>query len=282
MSRRALGQPVRSAVVRTALLCAAVVLAVRPPTAGAIGLDGDDPNDRYVATGSVLLGGTFVGDPGVREGAVRCPGCRWRLATVCSPADLGQGETCPAAYAGCPVGSYRMRLARWSPAEPWWAWVGLVCVGPDGVGPVSIDEVASRLREQVVRLVPPARPRLQPARSTLTNLPTVALTGQRRVLGPLALDVLGQAVTLQAEAVWRWTWGDGADLVTTDPGRAWPQASVVHTYRRPGPTTVVLTSTWSARFTVGGLGPFDVAGPPVTQTSSLALEVRQALARLVR
>jgi hypothetical protein len=262
-------------------LLATLVLGLPAVGARATGIDGDDANDRYIASGSVLLGDTFVGDPGVRERAARCPGCQWRLATVCRPSSVDQGETCGAAYAGCPAGSYRMRVARWSTAEPWWQWVGLVCVGP-GVGPVPIDAVAGVLRKQVVQLVPPARPRLEPSGTTLANLPTVAMAGQPRVLGPLDLVVLGQAVRLEAEATWTWAWGDGGSLATTDPGRPWPAATVLHTYRLAGLHRVVLTTTWSARFTVGGLGPFDVAGPPVTQTAGLPLRVRQALARLVR
>jgi hypothetical protein len=245
----------------------------------ATGVGGDDVNDGYIATGSVLLGPTFDGGDGERRRAAACPGCRWRLATVCRPGDLNQGETCPGAYANCPVGGYRMRIARWTPSEPWWTWVGQVCVGP-GIGPISIDEIGAVARDRVERLLPRQVPALQPARVTLTALPTVAVTGQPRVVA-LDLSVAGHDVRVEATASWTWDFGDGVQLRTLDPGRAWPDATVTHVFRAPGARTVVLTSTWSAVFTVDDLGPFDVPPPALTQVTRLPLIVRQARSHLV-
>ena len=55
-----------------------------------------------------------------------------------------------------------------------------------------------------------------------------------------------------------------------------------HTYTSSEDRSVVVTTTWEGTFMVDGLGPFPIAGPPVTQVSPpIAVVVRGARSELV-
>jgi hypothetical protein len=70
-------------------------------------------------------------------------------------------------------------------------------------------------------------------------------------------------VSVVATAMWQWRFGDGATLETLDPGGRYPHLGVAHAYRRAGAFRAECTTTWSATFSVDGLGPFPVSGPVV-------------------
>ena len=57
---------------------------------------------------------------------------------------------------------------------------------------------------------------------------------------------------------------------------AWPNDAVAHTYGSAGTFPVVVTTEWQAWFTVDGLGPFPVEGPPVARS---AIRCHWSLAR---
>ena len=81
--------------------------------------------------------------------------------------------------------------------------------------------------------------------------------------------------------MWHWDFGDGSAGDFTDPGGPYPDRAVTHSYGWAQTFRVTVTATWSAQFWVDGVGPFAVAGPPITQTAPLALPVQQARAVLV-
>ena len=262
------------------VLAPLLALTLVVPAAQADDVGGDDEGDGYVATGSVLLDASYDGSDGDRRGAADCPGCRWRLRSVCRPGELAGEESCAGAWAGCPVGATRMRLFVWAPAEPWWRDIGTICAGaPDAI--VSIDDIGTRVRDRVEEYLPVLRPALQPAGRTLAGLPTVLLSRQPRSVGPVALDVLGHEVRLTATPRWRWGFDAGDDVVTAHPGSPWPAAPLTHVFAVPGRARVEVTTTWTATFTVEGFGPFDVPPPLVTQTARLAIVVAEGRAHLV-
>jgi hypothetical protein len=131
-------------------------------------------------------------------------------------------------------------------------------------------------------LLPSLDPSFQPAAGGLVNLPVLLAAGQPTAfradgirLGPFDVD-------LQASPIWRWDFGDGAQLETTSAGGPWPDDSVAHTYRQGAVSLpVTVTTMWQGTFTVDGLGPYPIAGPPVSQQATVALPVRGARARLL-
>ena len=241
----------------------------------------DDVVDGYVADGSLVLDETFDGSAADRQSAAACPGCRWRYLPYCRTTPVPGGwDTCPATASWCPPGSSRVRLLRWTADRPWWETVGSTCVGA-GRGPVPVEAVATALRETVLALLPPLRPGSSPAAGTLVGLPTYLSSGQPSRVGPVDLTVLGVPVQLQAVPRWSWDLDDGTVLVTDDPGGPWPAGGVVHRFAAVGSRRITVTTTWAATFTVSGLGPYEVAGPAVTQQAGVLLAVREARAVLV-
>ena len=70
-------------------------------------------------------------------------------------------------------------------------------------------------------------------------------------------------------------------LTSDDPGGPWPNMAISHSYAHSGAYPVSVSSTWEAWFTVDGLGPWPVGGPPVVQVASpppvLVVEARAEL-----
>jgi hypothetical protein len=162
-----------------------------------------------------------------------------------------------------------------------WTVVGRMCQGD--APPRTVTDLGAEVRDSAEQLLPPLRVRLQPSGSALVNLPVVGRTGQPRGgLHDADLSVLGLAVRIDARVRWSWDWSDGQAQWSSSPGGRWPDDSVSHVYRTPGPRTAAVTAVSRAEFSVEGLGPFAVPGPPLTQRGSQRIEVRAGRATLVR
>lgn len=259
------------------LTAAVVQPALADPCSGAdCNVVGDPEQAAYVGTGGLLLpAGSFTGSDQDRTDAASCPNCRWSLALMCR----GDGTCTPAAQS-CPGDEIRYIVLLWRPESPVWREVGLVCLGP--VGPITVQDVADLLHDRVLEHVPPLQPSMQPEARTLVQLRTVFASGQPRSLGERDFNLVGFAVTLQGRATWTWDFGDGGVFNTQEPGGAWPNTDVSHTFTRPGRYAVQVSSAWRAWFTVGGFGPYPVGGDPVVQQApSIPVDVLEARAELV-
>lgn len=239
---------------------------------------GDDESDRYVGSGGLVLPSS-VGDR-TRTEVAGCLGCEWRLSSPCAtPVDgnpfSGQ-PTCLSVVRGCPAMAELLR-AWFRPASGPWREIGLVCIGPGG--PVTVVVVGLEVRERMARAVPPPLPGAQPERGVVAQLPVIFDSGQPADGLHVAWLIGGHPVTLDAAARWRWEFGDGSVLTTADPGGRFPHSSVAHAYRAAGRFTVHVQVTWSARYTVAGLGPFDVP-EPVVQSATLGVTVGEGRAVL--
>jgi hypothetical protein len=110
---------------------------------------------------------------------------------------------------------------------------------------------------------------------TLINIPTNVLVQAPRVV--LTTTLLGLQVRVRATATtYRWVFGDGGTLTTSDPGARYPELRTAHTYLDPGPYTLTLTTTYAGEYSVRG-GPWlpidgtaQVASPPVRLTAYAA------------
>jgi hypothetical protein len=145
--------------------------------------------------------------------------------------------------------------------------------------PVTLARVSDDLRERVVRYLPPQRPRIWPSSTALVNLPIVAASGQRPVR--LYARVLGERVTIDLAPTFRWRWGDGSVLVTSQAGRPYPATTITHVYRRAGQRTVHMVTSWSGSWSFGD-GSTHPLGAVLTQTARRPLQVREAPIRLTR
>jgi len=246
-----------------------------PPSGPGVG--GDQNLGAIVGTGALLLPGSFDGDAAVRQDASACPDCEWRIRVNCSQ---GIDNLCGGALVGCPVGQVRFQILLRKPPAVDFAVVGTICLGA-GQQLRTADQLAADVRDRFIELLPRARPTYQPASGALVNLPALFAVNEPTHLGPIDLSLSGYAIRLSADAQWRWDFGDGQLLITTQPGGAYPNRSVQHTYGRPGTRSAQVTSTWTGEFTVDGVGPYPVAGDPVELRAALSVTAREAGARLL-
>lgn len=269
--RRVLRTRIVPAWVAVALILFGGVLA--PGTAAATDVIGDDERDMFVGSGSLILPISMYSQG--RSAAATCPGCRWRATLACDKVTAGSCRG-PARLCG-PDGEW-LRIWIMRPGGEW-EDLGAACFGPEG--PATRDRVELRVREIVEQLVPPLRPAAQPANGILPHLPVVFRSGQSGTPVSGRHWVLDIPLEINATARWDWDFGDGARLATRHPGARWPDVDVAHTYRAAGSASVRVVTTWSATFTVDGVGPLEVA-QPVRQDRGLDLRVGEGRAILVR
>jgi len=227
--------------------------------------------------GSLLLpAGT---DPVLTAMAARCDGCSWLVQPQCRNSAGSGDASCVGAANLCPRGAIRMQLFLLRPTWVRYRLAGGFCAGPGlALAPVDLEP---GIRAQFVTYLPALSPSFEPRGTGIVNLPTLFAAGQPASIGRRSFPLGGHQIDVQAATVWHWDFGDGAAADFASPGGPYPDRSVTHSYRRQQTFRVSVTATWSAQFWVDGVGPFAVAGPPITQTASLALPVRQARAVLV-
>jgi hypothetical protein len=121
----------------------------------------------------------------------------------------------------------------------------------------------------------------QPPGNGLSGLPVIFYTDSPTTQ-TFTVDIRGFNVVIEAKAT-RYTWhtGDPAApaVVSTDPGRPYPNETVEHDYRS-GTYTAYLTVAWGATFTVNGSAPANVPGTASTDGPPVTFDVLQARAVL--
>lgn len=116
---------------------------------------------------------------------------------------------------------------------------------------------------------------------TLVNFDTNFYTTSTQ---PIARTVtlLGRRVTLEATpSTYRWTFGDGESLTTSDPGAAYPDLRVTHNYLRKDTYRPSLATTYTGRYRIGG-GPWrQIPGTVTINGPSRPLRAIEAEPKLV-
>ena len=255
-----------------AVLAAPLTLVSTSAATADITIIGDDDQDAFVGTGSLLLPPQIATD--FREVAAACPGCTWRSVIQCEMTSAGACRG-PARLCG-PDGYWlRVFLTRPDGTE---INLGAACFGLGG--PVSRETAEAQLRDRIVALVPELRAWRQPFGQVLPHLPVVFGVTQSEQPLVESFTLVGLPIELTARPRWVWDFGT-ASLATTSAGRRWPEATVDHAYRRSGNAQVRVTTVWEATYEVAGVGPLAI-DEPVTQRTSLEVPVGQGRAVLVR
>jgi hypothetical protein len=125
--------------------------------------------------------------------------------------------------------------------------------------------------------LPQLTTRQQPPGNALVGLPVIFWTDSPTTQ-TFTVDIRGFTVVIEAEATqYTWHTGDPAipAVVSTDPGRPYPNETVEHDYRS-GTYTSYLTVTWGATFTVNGSAPANVPGTTTTDGPPVTFDVLQA------
>ena len=245
----------------------------------AVDVSPDPDRDLYVGTGGLVVPGSrWRGDESVARTRRPASTAGGGVSLLCTKAELAAGD-CRGIDIGCPLGTVPVRIWLLRPGADWEV-VGRACQGD--TPPVTVTDVGTAVRDRAEAALPPLRAGVQPAGGALVRLATLFRTGQPADgIRDADLSVLGLDVRLTSRVRWHWTYGDGTDAWTSSPGGTWPDTSVSHVFRTAGVRNATVQSVWRGEFTVEGLGPFAVPGPPLTQEATLSVTVRAAHAHLV-
>ena len=260
---------------------AAQAASARPTSvAPVVDVTPDPERQLYAGSGGLVVPASSWRGPGSsRRETAACADCRWRVTRVCTTVESAVGG-CRAIALHCPVDTVVVRIWLRRPGQDW-TIVSLACLGD--TPPRTVRDVGSQVRDRAVVALPPLRAGVQPVAGTLVRLPALFRTGQpARGIRDADISVLGLDVRLTSRVRWHWTYGDGSDEWTTSPGGTWPDTSVGHAYSSAGRFRASVRAVWRAEFTVEGLGPYPVPGPPLTQQGIVPVVVRGAHAHLVR
>jgi hypothetical protein len=115
---------------------------------------------------------------------------------------------------------------------------------------------------------------------TLINVPTNVFVDADVTV--IDTTLLGLPVRVRATPVrYRWSFGDGADLLTEDPGAAYPDLRTTHTYTTPGQRQLQLATVYTGEYSVAG-GPWlPIDGEATVTSPAVTLTVLAARSLLV-
>jgi hypothetical protein len=122
---------------------------------------------------------------------------------------------------------------------------------------------------------------VQPRRETLVNLETIFYA--EPPVWTNTVQLLGYSVDVEATvASYNWSFGDGAEMTTNEPGAPYPAMDVVHEYRDAHVTVRPRVDvSYRVRYRVDG-GAWQSVDEMVDATGySVALEVREGSPLLV-
>ena len=165
----------------------------------------------------------------------------------------------------------------------WTRLPGSYCLGPDDPGVPTIGQVIARVQTGFQDLpLPKAGPQVDPAPTTLVNIPTAFYAGDTNA-ATFSPTILGTTVNISAKATsWAWNWGDGSPVQTfSTPGV--PKRPVVsHTYTTPGSYSATVTVTWTGTFSIAGsTETFEIRTPVTVTSPPVPVQVREARTELV-
>lgn len=258
------------------VVVAALIAVMSGPTTAAADDGVVAHGGAFVVSGSSGSGSSAAtgGGPGGGSGAVVI------LEPVCvmavSPISPQPGSGClTLSDRPCPPGESFVR--RWTASGGGWVQGDVTCADLRGVPTVA--QIASLVADSVRHHVPQPRVGVQPAGRPLITLPVLLDSGQGDRPVVWSDVVAGIPVVTTVAATWRWDFGDGTTMVTSDAGSRWPDMSVSHTYRSPGRRSVRVTATWTGSFRLGSLGSQPIPGE-VTQSDGRTIEITTAAARM--
>ncbi|MCY7395540.1 MAG: hypothetical protein LH468_05180 [Nocardioides sp.] len=188
-------------------------------------------------------------------------------------------------YCAAPPGSIRHTIFRSEDGGQTFVQIGEACLlpdqAPDPAAPViTPDLVAAAFAELDW---PRSELTIQPPGGrTLVNLATNFLTTNTAATSQ-TVPLLGQQVEIEATpASWTWQHGDGTTQTTDQPGTAYPDLTITHTYLDADTTaSVSVDTTYTGRYRINA-GPWNAI--PTTRTitgTPAALQIVPATPQLV-
>lgn len=137
----------------------------------------------------------------------------------------------------------------------------------------------SAVMDQVRSLIPRGFIMTQPGQDYLVHQPITFRTNiPPRFVASLV--VLRIPIQIELEATYVWSFGDGRSLVTKDPGKPYPMATITNTYAQTGSFTALLEVRWSGIWRAAGISA-PINGS-IIQRYTHDINVHPALAHFTR
>jgi hypothetical protein len=147
---------------------------------------------------------------------------------------------------------------------------------PEELATVAVDEAMALADRPILRIAPDE--------IGLTGLPTYVWLEETPRPVSASASVPGLVVTAEARPVqYRWSFGDGEDKVTDNPGRPWTKTrrgNITYTYETKGHYEVAVEVVWAARWRVDG-GEWRALGY-FSNSDSRPFPVRQVISVLTQ
>ena len=148
----------------------------------------------------------------------------------------------------------------------------------DDVPPELLDDV---ITDEVTDQLPRPAPSVPPGYA-MTGMAAYLVTDHELVYGPVDhevdLEIMQLTVRVNGTATTTVDWGDGTVLTYDQPGLAYPDGEVTHTYADAGDVTIQITDSWRLTYDVyrgGELIISNVLDLDLAPVALESLEVRQ-------
>ena len=130
------------------------------------------------------------------------------------------------------------------------------------------------LSDRITQLLPSSHIIANPTPYGLVQVPTYFYTDAQPTFATTSMVVvLNVAVNLTP--TFNWDFGDGSTLQTSIPGRAYPDKTIGHIYKKAGTYPVTLTISWGGTWGAEG-NTYAIQGGNIVQTISTAYQVVSA------
>ena len=104
------------------------------------------------------------------------------------------------------------------------------------------------LSDRLITMVPTAGVAYQPEFEPLVNVPVYFWCDLPNFFQS-RINIIGEVVDVALRPSYVWSFGDGGIYATTENGAAYPNGTILHTYRQPGTYEISLLTTWNGIYT---------------------------------
>jgi hypothetical protein len=111
---------------------------------------------------------------------------------------------------------------------------------------------ATSLGDRLIELVPTGGVSYQPSFQPLVNVPVYFWCDLPGIF-TTKVKIIGETIDVVMRPGFTWSYGDGSFESTTDPGQAYPDGKITHTYSKAGTYLVTLITSWNGTFAHNGV-----------------------------
>ena len=118
--------------------------------------------------------------------------------------------------------------------------------------PKIISTSATSLGDRLIELVPTGGVSYQPEFQPLVHVPVYFWCDLPGIF-TTKVKIIGETIDVVMRPGFTWSYGDGTFESTTDPGKAYPDGKITHTYSKAGTYLVTLITSWNGTFAHNGV-----------------------------